>query len=202
MFTNPKRIRVIPEMSRSHLVDPIYIPISNRSKIDTKRKSRSLRQTRICFYSEKQQQYISLLPSKISIDKVKFAHRLLNTIRSRDKRKSRDRLFIGPRHVYYHTFYYIIDIFEKLFIYHRECQVVIYKRCQFAVNPASVKGHIQSKHKTVTKEQYTRVIVFIGSLSQVTQDPEQVKYPNASSPAIPGILVYTNRLRCVFETEG
>jgi hypothetical protein len=93
-------------------------------------------------------------------------------------------------------------MFEKLFIHHRECQVVICKRCQFAVNPASVKGYIQSKHKTVTKEQYTRVIAFIGGLSQVAWDPEQVKYPDASSPAIPGIPVYTNGLRCVFETEG
>jgi hypothetical protein len=46
-----------------------------------------------------------------------------------------------------------MDIFEKLFIHYQECQVVIYKQCQFAVNLASVKGYIQSKHKTVTKEQ-------------------------------------------------
>jgi hypothetical protein len=59
-----------------------------------------------------------LLLSKIGVDKVKFAYRLLNTIRSRDIRKSYDRLFIGPRHVNYHTYYYIIDIFEKLFIHY------------------------------------------------------------------------------------
>jgi hypothetical protein len=108
----------------------------------------------------------------------------------------------GITDVYYYTQHHTMDIFEKLFIHHRECQVVICKRCQFAVNLASVKGYIQSKHKTVIKEQYTRVIAFIGSLSQVAWDPEQVKYPNASSPAIPGIPVYTNRLQCVFETEG
>jgi uncharacterized radical SAM superfamily Fe-S cluster-containing enzyme len=108
-----------------------------------------------------------LLLSKIGIDKIKFVYRLLNTIRSRDIRKSHDRLFIGPRHVHNYTYYYVIDIFEKLFIHYRECQVVIYKRCQFAVNLASVKSYIQSKYKTVTKEQYTQVIVFIRSLLQV-----------------------------------
>jgi hypothetical protein len=95
-----------------------------------------------------------------------------------------------------------MDIFEKLFIHHRECQIVICKRCQFAVNPASVKGHIQRKHKTVTKEQCVRVVAFIGSLSQVAWDPEQVNYPDASSPAIPGIPIYTNGLRCTFDTQG
>jgi hypothetical protein len=59
-----------------------------------------------------------LLPSKIGTDKVKFVYRLLNMIRSRDRRKSHDRLFIGLRHVHYYTFYYIIDIFEKLFIHY------------------------------------------------------------------------------------
>lgn len=95
-----------------------------------------------------------------------------------------------------------MDIFEKLFIHHRECQIVICKRCQFAVNPASVKGHIQRKHKTVTKEQCVRVVAFIGSLSQVAWDPEQVNYPDTSSPAIPGIPIYTNGLRCTFDTQG
>jgi hypothetical protein len=95
-----------------------------------------------------------------------------------------------------------MKIFERLFLHHRECQVVICKRCQFAVNPASLRGHIQSKHKTVTEEQCAQVIRFISRLSQVAQNPEQVKYPNASSPAIPVILVYANGLRCVFEVEG
>jgi hypothetical protein len=89
--------------------------------------------------------------------------------------------------VYYYTQHHIMDIFEKLFIHHRKCQVVICKRCQFAVNPASVKGHIQRKHKTVTREQCMRVITFIGSLSQVAWNSERLKYPDASSPAIPGI---------------
>lgn len=44
-----------------------------------------------------------------------------------------------------------MDIFEKLFIHNRECQVIICKRCQFAVNPASIKGHIERKHKTVSR---------------------------------------------------
>jgi len=95
-----------------------------------------------------------------------------------------------------------MDVFEKLFIHHRECQVIICKRCQFAVNPANAKGHIQSKHKTVTKEQCARVVEFIGRLSQVAWNPAQVKYPDASSPAVPGIPVYANGLRCVFEVEG
>jgi hypothetical protein len=87
-----------------------------------------------------------------------------------------------------------MDVFERLFIYYRECQVVICKRCQFAINPANLKGHIQSKHKTVTKEQYAQVIEFIGRLSRVAKDPSQVIYPDISSPAILGIPVYTNGL--------
>ena len=87
-------------------------------------------------------------------------------------------------------------------IRHRDYQVVICKRCQFAVNPANLKGHIQSKHKTVTKEQCAQVTDFVNHLSQIAQNPAQVRYPDASSLAIPGIPVYTNRLRCVFEIEG
>jgi hypothetical protein len=59
-----------------------------------------------------------------------------------------------------------------------------------------------SEHKTVTKEQCAQVIEFIGRLSQVAQDPSQVRYPDVSSPAISGIPVYANGLRCVFEVEG
>ena len=80
--------------------------------------------------------------------------------------------------------------------------MVICKRCQFAVNPASIKGHIQSKHKTVNKNQCVQIVVFIGDLSQVAWHPEDVNYPSASSPAIPSIPIYTNGLRCAFEIEG
>jgi hypothetical protein len=63
------------------------------------------------------------------------------------------------------------------------------KRCQFAVNPASVMGHIQRNHKTVTKEQCAQAVAFINNLSQIAQNPEQLKYPDASSPEISGIPV-------------
>jgi hypothetical protein len=76
------------------------------------------------------------------------------------------------------------------------------KRCQFAVNPASVMGHIQRNHKTVTKEQCAQAVAFINNLSQIAQNPEQLKYPDASSPEISGIPVYADGLRCVFETAG
>jgi superfamily II DNA helicase RecQ len=95
-----------------------------------------------------------------------------------------------------------MDLFEKLFIHQRECEIIICKRCQFAVSPASIRGHIQSKHKTVTKSQCAHIVAFIGGLSQVAQKPEHVKYPDANSPAIPGIPVYTNGLRCVFENQS
>lgn len=95
-----------------------------------------------------------------------------------------------------------MDIFEKLFRHQRECQVITCKRCQFAVSPASVKGHIQRKHKTVTKEQCAQAVAFINSLSQVARAPGEVKYPDARSPAIPGIPVYANGLRCVFEATA
>ncbi|XP_022163480.1 uncharacterized protein LOC111028984 [Myzus persicae] len=95
-----------------------------------------------------------------------------------------------------------MDLFDKLFIHQRECEIIICKRCRFAVNPASIRGHIQSKHKTVTKSQCAEVVAFVGGLSQVAQIPEQVKYPDASSSAIPGIPVYRNGLRCVFENES
>lgn len=106
------------------------------------------------------------------------------------------------RQTYYYTCHNTMDLFENLFIHHGDCQVIICKRCQFSVNPTSVKSHIQSKHRTVTKEQCARVIAFIDGSSQVAQDPGQVKYSDASGPAIPGIPVYTNGLRCVFEIEG
>lgn len=95
-----------------------------------------------------------------------------------------------------------MDIFEKLFIHNRECQVVICKGCQFAVNPNSIKGHIERKHKTIGKWQCAQIVTFISSLSQVAQEPEQVRYPDARSPPIPGMPVYTDGLRCVFEVEG
>lgn len=49
--------------------------------------------------------------------------------------------------------------------------------------------HIQSKHKTVTKSQSAQVVTFISGLLQVAQNIGQVKYPDASSPGIPGIPV-------------
>jgi hypothetical protein len=106
------------------------------------------------------------------------------------------------RHVYHHICHSTMGFFEKLFIHHREFQVIICKRCQFAVNPASVKSHIQNRHRTVTKEQCARVIAFIDGLSQVAQSPGQVRYPDASSSPIPGTPIYANGLRCVFEIEG
>jgi hypothetical protein len=63
-------------------------------------------------------------------------------------------------------------------------------------------GHIQRKHKTVTKEQCAQAVAFINNLSQIAQNPEQLKCLDASSPEIPGILVYADGLRCVFETAG
>jgi hypothetical protein len=95
-----------------------------------------------------------------------------------------------------------MDLFEKLFIHQRGCEIIICKRCRFAVNPASIRGHIQSKHKTVTKSQCAQVVAFIGGLSQVAQIPEHVKYPDASSLAILGIPVYANGLRCMFENKS
>lgn len=92
-----------------------------------------------------------------------------------------------------------MDTFEKIFTHRRDCQIIVCKRCQFAVSPASVKGHIQRKHKTVTKEQCAQCVAFINNLSQIARSPEEVKYPSANSPAIPGIPVYTNGLRCVFQ---
>lgn len=95
-----------------------------------------------------------------------------------------------------------MDIFEKLFAHQRECQVIICRRCRFAINPASVKGHIERKHKTVTKEQCAQAVAFIDNLSQVARDPQQVKYPDATEQAIPVIPVYTDGLRCVFQIAG
>jgi hypothetical protein len=109
---------------------------------------------------------------------------------------------IGIIDAYHHTQHNTMDIFDKLFIHQRECQVIICKRCQYAVNAASVKGHIQRKHRTVTKEQCTHIVAFINNLSQVAQNPEQVKYPDTSSPPISGIPVYIDGLRCVFEIAG
>ena len=132
---------------------------------------------------------------------VKFAHRPPHAA-SRSTRKSRPFVYARDIPAYQTciiTQHNTMDIFEKLFTHRRECQVIICKRCQFAVNPASVKGHIQRKHKTVTKEQCAQAVAFINGLSQVARTPGEVKYPDASSPAIPGIPVYANGLRCVFE---
>ena len=136
--------------------------------------------------------------------KLKFAHRPANPA-SGGTRKSRPFVYARDIPAYQTciiTQHDTMDIFEKLFTHRREYRVIVCKRCQFAVNPASVKGHIQRKHKTVTKEQCARAVAFINGLSQVAQTPGEVKYPDAQSPAIPGIPVYANGLRCVFEVTA
>jgi hypothetical protein len=132
---------------------------------------------------------------------VKFAYRPSYTA-SRGTRKSRPFVYVRDIPGYQAciiTQQHIMDIFEQLFTHRRECQVIVCKRRQFAVNLASVKGHIQWKHKTVTKEQCAQVVAFIDGLSQIARTLGEVKYPDASSPAIPGIPVYANGLRCVVE---
>jgi hypothetical protein len=100
------------------------------------------------------------------------------------------------------SFDYEMDLFEKLFAHHRECEVIVCRRCRFAIVPVSMRGHIQSKHKTVTKSKCAQIVAFIDGLSHVAQHPEEVKYPDASSKAVPGLPVYTNGLRCLFEIAG
>lgn len=136
--------------------------------------------------------------------KVKFAHRPPNAA-SRGTRTSRPFVYVRDIPAYQTcniTQQNTMDTFERSFTHRRECGVIIRKRCQFAVNPASVKRHIQRKHKTVTKEQCAQAVAFINGLSQVARALGEVKYPDTRSPAIPSIPVYANGLRCVFEATA
>ena len=95
-----------------------------------------------------------------------------------------------------------MDAFEKLFAHHREYRVIICKRCKYAVNPAQAKGHIQSKHRTISTTQCAQIVALIDRLSEIARSPEDVRYPDPVGAAVPGIPVYENGLRCTHVVEG
>ena len=95
-----------------------------------------------------------------------------------------------------------MDAFEKLFAHHREYRVIICKRCKYAVNPAQAKGHIQSKHRTISTTQCAQIVALIDRLSEIARSPEDVRYPDPVGAAVPGIPVYENGLRCTQVVEG
>ncbi|KAF1821890.1 uncharacterized protein K489DRAFT_426801, partial [Dissoconium aciculare CBS 342.82] len=98
--------------------------------------------------------------------------------------------------------YNIMELFQKYFLHNQACQVIICKQCQYAVSPAHIQGHLQEKHKSTTVRQRVDIAAFVQRLPHVAQTPDEVKYPDASSPPIAGIPVYPNGHRCVFNVDG
>lgn len=93
--------------------------------------------------------------------------------------------------------------FEELFVHKPEYQVIICRRCRYAVNPAQIKGHIQSKHQHTTTKQQTRDIArFVDNLSGVARRPKDVVYPNATSEAISELSLHRNGMRCKAVVNG
>ena len=90
-----------------------------------------------------------------------------------------------------------MDPFEKLFQHLPEYQVIVCKRCQFAVVPAQVDSHVRSHHKTIPKSERQSIVETVATLSNIAQEPGQVQYPSMDSKPVDGLPVYDDGLRCV-----
>lgn len=96
-----------------------------------------------------------------------------------------------------------MEQFEKLFVHCPEYGVIICKRCQFAVIPTQVEGHIKGKHgATITRSQGRAIADIARGLPSVAQTPREVKYPAPNSQPVEWIPVSTNGRRCIAAKNG
>lgn len=93
-----------------------------------------------------------------------------------------------------------MDQFTKVFTHLPEYGVVVCTRCQYAVVPAQIPGHIKTKHRSISAQQRQSIAEAVATLSNIAQAAEEVQYPSATSPAVVGLPVYRDRLRCIKET--
>ena len=94
-----------------------------------------------------------------------------------------------------------MDQFEKHFQHLLQYHIIICRKCQFAVIPKQLESHIYGHHPSITPEQRQSIIEATARLTDVAPTPEEVQYPRAGSPAIPGLPILWDGLRCVQQTS-
>jgi len=89
-----------------------------------------------------------------------------------------------------------MDPFEKLLEYLNDYKVVICKQCHFGIVPSQVEGHIRVQHRQIQAKERQSIIEQVENIPDIARTPGDVQYASASSPPIPGLLVYRDGLQC------
>lgn len=93
-----------------------------------------------------------------------------------------------------------MDPFERLFQDLPSHKVIVCKRCQYAVVPIQVNGHVQRHHPSITKNERESIVRTVEVLLDVAQQPDDVQYPSIESPPVKGLPVWKDGLRCMTTT--
>ncbi len=93
-------------------------------------------------------------------------------------------------------------LFDQLSQHLLEYEVLICKRCQYAINPAQVYGHVQSQHLFITKGERQSIVQIVAALPNLAKTPENVRCPDRGKAPIEGLPVFQNGLRCIFRTSA
>ena len=95
-----------------------------------------------------------------------------------------------------------IDLLPKLFQHLLEYQVIVCKKCKYAIVLAQVDGHIQKQHLSIIKEERASIVETVVVSPNIAKTPEYIRIPSGVEAAIKGLLMYYNALRCIYETAS
>ena len=94
-----------------------------------------------------------------------------------------------------------MDPFGQLFQHLTVYQVIICKRCHFAIAPSYIEKHVQRKHPSISRDDRSCIVAIASKLTNVAQQAEDVQYPTADSDPIDELPVFHDGLRCTIETS-
>jgi superfamily II DNA helicase RecQ len=89
-----------------------------------------------------------------------------------------------------------MDGFNRIFEHLPQYQIIVCRRCQFAVPPFQVNTHIQAHHNWEPKSIRVDVVAYVSQLSELAWVQDEVVYPEAGSKPLSGIPVRSNAFEC------
>jgi hypothetical protein len=93
----------------------------------------------------------------------------------------------------------IEQCFQQLFAIRTEYRIIQCVKCQYAVNPSHIHGHLRDKHQTAVNPKMRNGIsrYVRESVESIAWEKKQVVYLEPNSPPVQGLPLYQNGFRCV-----
>ena len=91
--------------------------------------------------------------------------------------------------------------FEQLFQHLLDIKVIICKRCQYAIVPAQVNGHIQRQHPSITTDERQSIVQAVTALSNIATTPESIKRLHKED-IIKELPVFQDGIYCMYTTAS